>query len=141
MEEIPLKFIKKEGSAANYDMSLTLKKSLESDLKGKSGIVNIDGNNMNYILSFKSNSNSSTLDYDYNPSLNKAYIQKKSSGGLSTGAIVGIIISCIAALLAVLGLAFCLRKSSTGAVSTSTIPMQILSNNHIGTSSSSYVIN
>ena len=139
LEEIPLKFIKKEGN--NYDMSLTLKKSLESNLDGKSGIVNIDNKNMSYILSFKDNSNSSTLDYDYNPSINKAYIPKKSSGGLSAGAIVGIIIPCIAALLAVLGLAFFLSKSSTGAVSTSTIPMENMGNNTIGISSSTHVVN
>ena len=139
LEEIPLTFIKKGG--INYDMRLTLKKSLESDLNGKSGIVNIDGNNANYILSFKDNSNSSNLDYDYNPSLNKAYIPKKSSGGLSAGAIVGIIIPCIAALLAVLGLAFFLSKSSTGAVATSTIPMENMGNNTIGIGSSSHVVN
>ena len=98
---------------------------------------------MNYILSFKDNSNSSTLDYDYNPSINKAYIPKKSSGGLSAGAIVGIIIPCIAALLAVLGLAFYLGKSSSGAVAKSTIPMENINmgNNTIGISSSTNVVN
>ena len=138
LEEIPLTFIKKEGN--NYDMRLTLKKSLESNLNGKSGIVNIDGKNMNYLLSFK-DSNFSNLDYDYNPTLNKAYIPKKSSGGLSAGAIVGIIIPCIAVLLAVLGLAFFLSKSSTGAVATSTIPMENMGNNTIGIGSSTYVVN
>ena len=138
LEEIPLTFIKKEGN--NYDMRLTLKKSLESNLNGKSGIVNIDGKYMNYLLSFK-DSNSSNLDYDYNPTLNKAYIPKKSSGGLSAGAIVGIIIPCIAVLLAVLGLAFFLSKSSTGAVATSKIPMENMGNNTIGIGSSTYVVN
>lgn len=139
LEEIPLTFIKKEGN--NYDMRLTLKKSLESNLNGKSGLVNIDSNNISYILSFKDNSTSSILDYDYNTSLNKAYIPKKSYGGLSTGAIVGIIIQCIAVLIAVLGLAFFLSKSSTGTVGNSAIPMENMGNNTIGIGSSTYVVN
>ena len=137
-EAIPLTFIKKGGN--NYDMRLTLKKSLESDLNGKSGIVNIDGKNMSYILSFK-NTNSSNLDYEYNPTINKAIIPKKSSSGLSAGAIVAIILPCIAVLLAVLGLAFYLAKSSAGVPATSTIPMENMGNNTIGIGSSTHVVN
>ena len=140
MEEIPLKFIKKEGSAANYDMSLTLKKSLETDLNGKSGIVNINGRNMNYILSFKNDSNSSSLDYDYNPSVNKINF-KKSSSSLSGGAIVAIILPCIAVLLAIVGLVIYLSKSSSGAAAASTIPMENIGNNTIGISSSTHDLN
>jgi hypothetical protein len=144
-EDIPTTFIKKNDNG-NYDMKLNLKKSLSTDMKNKLGLVEIDGKNKTYILSFKDGDNSN-LNYKYNPSnstsVNKAYIPKKSSGGLSAGGIVAIILPCIAALLAVLGLAFYLGKSSSGAVAKSTIPMENINmgNNTIGISSSTNVVN
>ena len=81
------------------------------------------------------------MKYDYNPSVNKAQYSKKSSSGLSGGAIVAIILPCIAVLLAVLGLVFYLSKSSSGAVAGPAVPMENLGNNTLGISSSSYVVN
>jgi len=135
-QEIPLTFIKKESNAKNYDMKLDLKKSLDADLNEKSGIVNINNEKKTYILSFRTNS--SNLDYEYMPSTNKPY-KKESSSGLSGGSIVAIILPCIAALLAVLGLAFFLSKSSGGAAAASTIPMENMSNT-IGVNSSTNVV-
>ena len=136
----------------NYEILLNTDNELKGDLSNKMG----DINNKALLLIFKEGSNS-TLDYDgvnnsttidptttpSNQPLNKAYIPKKSSGSLSGGAIVAIILPCIAALLAVLGLAFFLGKSSSAAVAKSTIPMENINmgNNTIGISSSTNVVN
>ena len=142
-EDIPTTFIKKDNNG-NYDLKLNLKKDLSSDMNNKQGLVEIDGKNKTYILFFNEDE-TSKLNYKYNtkdPStFNKAYNSKKSSSGLSGGAIVAIILPCIAALLAVLGLAFYLGKSSSGAVAGPPIPMENLGNNTIGISSSSNVVN
>jgi len=118
-------------------MKLDIKKSLDSDLYEKSSIVNINNENKTYILSFRTNF--SNLDYEYMPSINKPY-KKESSNSLSGESIVEIILPCIAALLAVLSLAFFLSKSSSGAAAASTIPMENI-NNTIGVSSSTNVVN
>lgn len=102
----------------------------------------LNNKNTTYVLLFKQDGNT-TMNYENNPSLNQAYIpKKKSSSGLSTGAIIAIIIPCIVALLAVVGLAFFLAKSSSGAAA-STIPLEHsnMTNNTIGVSSSSNVVN
>ena len=142
-EDIPTTFIKKDNNG-NYDLKLNLKKDLSSDMNNKQGLVEIDGKNKTYILFFNEDE-TSKLNYKYNtkdPStINKVYNSKKSSSGLSGGAIVAIILPCIAALLAVLGLAFYLGKSSSGAVAGPPIPMENLGNNTIGISSSSNVVN
>ena len=147
---IPITITKKNDN--NYEILLNTDNELKVDLSNKMG----DINNKALLLIFKEGSNS-TLDYDgvnnsttidptttpSNQPLNKAYIPKKSSGSLSGGAIVAIILPCIAALLAVLGLAFFLGKSSSGAVAKSTIPMENINmgNNTIGISSSTNVVN
>lgn len=149
---IPITLTKKND--INYEILLNTDNELKGDLSNKMGVINNNGANKTLLLIFKEGSNS-TLDYDgsnstdidpatpSNHSLNKAYIPKKSSGGLSAGAIVAIILPCIAALLAVLGLAFFLGKSSSGAVAKTTIPMENINmgNNTIGISSSTNVVN
>lgn len=149
---IPITLTKKND--INYEILLNTDNELKGDLSNKMGVINNNGANKTLLLIFKEGSNS-TLDYDgsnstiidpatpSNHSLNKAYIPKKSSGGLSGGAIVAIILPCIAALLAVLGLAFFLGKSSSGAVAKTTIPMENINmgNNTIGISSSTNVVN
>ena len=138
-EEIPVTFIKEDGNG-NYNLKLNLKNSLTKNLNNTVGKLN--NKNATYVLFFKQNGNT-TMNYKNNPSLNQAYIpKKKSSSGLSTGAIIAIIIPCVVALLAVVGLAFFLAKSSSGAAA-STIPLEHsnMTNNTIGVSSSSNVVN
>jgi len=151
-QSIPITLNKKNET--NYEILLNTSNELKGSLSNKMGEINSNGENKTLLLIFKEGSNS-TLDYDgsnstdidpatpSNHSLNKAYIPKKSSGGLSGGAIVAIILPCIAALLAVLGLAFFLGKSSSGAVAKTTIPMENINmgNNTIGISSSTNVVN
>jgi len=151
-QPIPITLTKKNET--NYEISLNTNNEIKGSLSNKMGEINSNGVNKTLLLIFKEGSNS-TLDYDgsnsteidpatpSNHSLNKAYIPKKSSGGLSAGAIVAIILPCIAALLAVLGLAFFLGKSSSGAVAKTTIPMENINmgNNTIGISSSTNVVN
>ena len=151
-QPIPITLTKKNET--NYEISLNTNNEIKGSLSNKMGEINSNGANKTLLLIFKEGSNS-TLDYDgsnsteidpatpSNHSLNKAYIPKKSSGGLSAGAIVAIILPCIAALLAVLGLAFFLGKSSSGAVAKTTIPMENINmgNNTIGISSSTNVVN
>ena len=60
--------------------------------------------------------------------------RKKSSGGLGAGAIVGIILACLAVLIAIICTIVCLNKrASTAAV----VARQSESNNHIQISSMS----
>ncbi len=141
-QNVSTNFIKKDDNG-NYDLKLNLKQSLSTDLNNKLGVVEINGENKNYLLSFK-DGEKSNLDYKYdspNNTTNQVFYPKKSSGGLSGGTIVAIILPCIAALLAVLGLAFFLGKSSTGAAAASTIPMENIGNNTIGVTSSANVVN
>ena len=141
-QNVSTNFIKKDENG-NYDLKLNLKQSLSTDLNNKLGVVEINGENKNYLLSFK-DGEKSNLDYKYdspNNTTNQVFYPKKSSGGLSGGTIVAIILPCIAALLAVLGLAFFLGKSSTGAAAASTIPMENIGNNTIGVTSSTSVVN
>ena len=141
-QNVSTNFIKKDENG-NYDLKLNLKQSLSTDLDNKLGVVEINGENKNYLLSFK-DGEKSKLDYKYdspNNTTNQVFYPKKSSGGLSGGTIVAIILPCIAALLAVLGLAFFLGKSSTGAAAASTIPMENIGNNTIGVTSSTSVVN
>ena len=137
-EEIPVTFTKEDASGT-YNIKLNLKESFTKNLNNTVGTLN--NKNTTYILLFNQDGNS-TMDYDYNPTKNKAFFPKKSSSGLSAGAIVAIILPCIAALLAVVGLAFFLGKSSSSAAA-STIPMEQINmgNNTIGISSSSNVVN
>ena len=138
-EEIPVTFIKEDGNG-NYNLKLNLKNSLTKSLNNTVGKLN--NKNTTYVLLFKQDGNT-TMNYENNPSLNQAYIPKnKSSSGLSTGGIIAIIIPCVVALLAVVGLAFFLAKSSSGAAA-STIPLEHsnMTNNTIGVSSSSNVVN
>ena len=139
-EEVPITFIK--GDDNNYNIKLDLKKDLNKNLNQTTGKLN--DKNVSYVFLFKEGeSSNSTIDYDFNPTVNKGYGAKKSSNGLSGGAIVAIILPCIAALLAVLGLAFFLSKSSSGAVTTAAIPMENINmaNQTIGINSSTNVVN
>ena len=139
-EEVPITFIK--GDDNNYNIKLDLKKDLNKNLNLTTGKLN--DKNVSYVFLFKEGeSSNSTIDYDSNPTLNKGYGAKKSSNGLSGGAIVAIILPCIAALLAVLGLAFFLGKSSSGAATTAAIPMENINmaNQTIGINSSTNVVN
>lgn len=139
-EEVPITFIK--GDDNNYNIKLNLKKDLNKNLNQTTGKLN--DKNVSYVFLFKEGeSSNSTMDYDYNPTVNKGYGAKKSSNGLSGGAIVAIILPCIAALLAVLGLAFFLGKSSSGAVTASGIPTEKvnMANQTIGISSSTNIVN
>ena len=146
-QSIPITLTKENDT--NYEIILNTDSDLKEDLSNKMGVINNNGANKTLLLLFKEGSNT-TIDYTpsnstipSNRSFNKAYIPKKSSGGLSAGGIVAIILPCIAALLAVLGLAFYLGKSSSGAVAKSTIPMENINmgNNTIGISSSTNVVN
>lgn len=137
-KEIPLTFTKK--ASTNYQVTLNTKNDINNDLNNTLGVIKDNGQNKSLLLIFKEDTNS-TMKYDYNPSVNKAQYSKKSSSGLSGGAIVAIILPCIAVLLAVLGLVFYLSKSSSGAVAGPAVPMENLGNNTLGISSSSYVVN
>ena len=137
-KEIPLTFTKK--ASTNYQVTLNTKNDINNDLNNTLGVIKDNGQNKSLLLIFKEDTNS-TMKYDYNPSVNKAQYSKKSSSGLSGGAIVAIILPCIAVLLAVLGLVFYLSKSSSGAVAGPAVPMENLGNNTIGISSSTNVVN
>ena len=111
------------------EMILNPKKSLTSDLDGAIGKTS-DGNV--FYLSFNKDNKNSTLDYS-NPYYNWNK-NKKSSGGLSAGGIVGIIIPCVIVLIAVAALAFFLGRKPS-------IPSNQNLGNTIGITSSSQVVN
>ncbi len=136
-EEIPVTFIK-EDENGNYNIILNLKKGLTKNLNNTVGTLN--NKNTTFVFLFKQDGNS-TMNFENKTTLNKAYIPKKSSGGLSTGGILAIIIPCIIVLLAAAGLAAFLSKSSSGAAA-STISMENMNigSNTIGISNSSNVI-
>lgn len=106
-------------------LTLDNKVPINTDLHGQIGRIN---NEKSFILSF--------TDSTGNPNYNfteTEIIKRSSSSGLSTGAIVAIVIPCIAVLLAAAALAFILGNRTKP-------PMQNLDNT-VGVNSSSIVSN
>ena len=89
-----------------------------------------------FILVFKRSLDSMIMSNEKNISGKSGtyFNRKKSSGGLGAGAIVGIILACLAVLIAIICTIVCLNKrASTAAV----VARQSESNNHIQISSMS----
>jgi len=106
-------------------LTLDNKVPINTDLHGQIGRIN---NDTSFILSF--------TDRTGNPNYNfteTEIIKRSSSSGLSTGAIVAIVIPCIAVLLAAAALAFILGNRTKP-------PMQNLDNT-VGVNSSSIINN
>ena len=109
-----------------YQLICNPENSLKAKLNNTYGRINDD----NYImLNFENNND------EVNCIKSGGYFPIKSSGGLSAGGIVAIILPCVAALIAVAALAFLLgRKTVTPP------PMQNVGNNTIGISSSTNAV-
>ena len=76
----------------------TLKCSTENDLKGHLKSAFSDLENGNLLVNFLGSAKRVNLNFDKTPNL---AIKNKSSGGLSTGGIIAIIVSCVIILIAV----------------------------------------
>ena len=76
----------------------TLKCSTENDLKGhlKSAFSNLENGNL--LVNFLGSAKRVNLNFDKTPNF---VIRNKSSGGISTGGIIAIIVSCVIILIAV----------------------------------------
>ncbi len=138
IKQLPITFIKKDGK--NIEIKLDLNKIPYHDLNLTTGVYSDDGKKASYLLYFKEGSNStyeedSNSNYEVNPSF-KQGLRNKNSGGLSAGGIVAIIIPCVAALIAALGLVFFLNKNSKG----NSTPVN-MGNNTIGINSSTNIVN
>ena len=81
----------------------------ETNLHGKYGIVSVDKNIYKVFLLMKSD-NATIDEGDYDSSLNGVHNFSKSSSGLSGGAIAGIVIACVVALIALALAIILLRK-------------------------------
>ena len=90
----------------------------ETDLYGKSGISSVDGSDYKVYLSMK-NGNSTITEGEYKAATSPTY--RKSSSGLSGGAIAGIIIACVVVLIAAAVAAIMLRKPTPPPVDNTTV--------------------
>ena len=107
-----------ENSVLSCDMN---KEPLdETNLHGKYGIVSVDKNIYKVILLMKSD-NATIDEADYDSSLNGVHNFSKSSSGLSGGAIAGIVIACVVALIAVAFAIIMLRKPQNKRLDNTTV--------------------
>jgi hypothetical protein len=113
----------------NVQFKLDPQYSINSNLNNTIGRINNGGKNLYLVFN---GGEKSTLTYS--PSGVNSNRAKKSSGGLSAGGIVAIIIPCILVLIAVAALTFFLGKRSP------TPPNENMANNTIGINSSSNII-
>ena len=90
----------------------------ETDLYGKSGISSVDGSDYKVYLSMK-NGNSTITEGEYKAATSPTY--RKSSSGLSGGAIAGIVIACVVVLIAAAVAAIMLRKPTPPPVDNTTV--------------------
>jgi hypothetical protein len=111
-----------------YELVCFPKTSINSNLHRTIGRYN---DTSNIILSF----GDTNTKLNFTQPINDVFMRKKSSGGLSTGAIIGIIIPCLAVLLAVAGVAFIIGNKQP------VPPVQNLGNSTIGISSTSNINN
>ena len=112
------------------ELKLTPKSSITANLNETLGKINDD---KNIYLIFN---NTNSTDLEFTAPSHHIYQSKKSSGGLSGGEIVGIILPCIAVLLAITAVAYLFRRKQTVVA-----PTQNLGNNTIGINSSTNVVN
>ena len=87
----------------------------ETDLHGKSGLTN--NNNKVYLTMIKGNS--TITEGEYKAATSPTY--RKSSSGLSGGAIAGIVIACVVVLIAAAVAAIMLRKPTPPPVDNTTV--------------------
>ena len=87
----------------------------ETDLHGKSGLTN--NNNKVYLTMIKGNS--TITEGEYEAATSPTY--RKSSSGLSGGAIAGIVIACVVVLIAAAVAAIMLRKPTPPPVDNTTV--------------------
>ena len=139
IKEVPTK-IKNDGK---IHIQLEPKDSIDANMNNTLGTIN-NGKNLYLIFNEGSESN---IKYSPNPTktdddiignktINSANInRKKSSGGLSTGGIIAIIIPCIIVLIAIVALAMFLGKRNPASQNAN------LSENTIGINSSSIIGN
>lgn len=90
----------------NYELTCKPKSSFKANLNGAEG--RLGNSNKNIVLNFKTQKYG---NIDFAPETYN-YYQKKSSNGLNGGAIAGIIIACVAALIAT-GVAVALCRGSS----------------------------
>ena len=91
---------------------------LEANLHGKSGLVTIDDKNYKVVLTMKSDS-ATVTEGEVTSTSSPTY--RKSSSGLSGGAIAGIVIACVVVLIAAAVAAIMLRKPSPPPVENTTV--------------------
>ena len=90
----------------------------ETDLHGKSGISSVDGSDYKVYLTMI-NGNSTIKEGEYEAATSPTY--RKSSSGLSGGAIAGIVIACVVVLIAAAVAAIMLRKPTPPPVDNTTV--------------------
>ena len=125
--EIPATLTYKNND--EVELKLTPKRSITSNLSETLGKINDD---KNIYLIFD---NTNSTDREYTAPSHHIYQSKKSSGGLSGGEIVGIILPCIAVLLAITAVAYLFGRKQTVVP-----PTQNIGNNTIGINSSTNVV-
>ena len=108
------------------ELKLTPKRSIPSNLNETLGKINDDKNI--YLIFEKT-------DLEFTAPSHHIYQGKKSSGGLSAGGIVAIILPCIAVLLAITAVAYLFGRKQTVVP-----PTQNIGNNTIGINSSTNVV-
>ena len=91
---------------------------LEANLHGKSGLVTIDDKNYKVVLTMKSDS-ATVTEGEVTSTSSPTY--RKSSSGLSGGAIAGIVIACVVVLIAAAVAAIMLRKPTPPPVDNTTV--------------------
>ena len=112
-----------------YQLTCNPKTSFKANLNNTYGRINDD----NYImLEFEGKDPDKVYT---SPNKNEVHYPIKSSGGLSTGGIIAIILPCVVALIAVAAVAFLLGRKTTVVP-----PVQNIGNNTIGISSSTNVV-
>ena len=112
-----------------YQLKCNPQNSINANLNNTYGRIN---DNDYITLEFEDNDSSNV---NYIPNKNEIHYPMRSSGGLSAGGIVAIILPCVAALFAVAAVAFLLGKKTTVVP-----PQQNIGNNTIGISSSTNVV-
>ena len=125
--EIPATLTYKNND--EVELKLTPKRSITSNLSETLGKINDD---KNIYLIFD---NTNLTDLEYTAPSHQVYQGKKSSGGLSAGGIVAIILPCIAVLLAITAVAYLFGRKQTVVP-----PTQNIGNNTIGINSSTNVV-
>ena len=125
--EIPATLTYKNND--EVELKLTPKRSITSNLSETLGKINDD---KNIYLIFD---NTNSTDLKYTAPSHQVYQGKKSSGGLSAGGIVAIILPCIAVLLAITAVAYLFGRKQTVVP-----PTQNIGNNTIGINSSTNVV-